>query len=248
MTITWSVPDPADTSSRKWCVHAGILAAHSEYFACAVQGGFVEAEHAAIDLSHMVPSDVVLDMALQWMYCGSFLDTTPTSSADSSALNIAVAVVEFAAAILCPNLCQFAAQTLIAPALTVDTVFEMLDLARSYNLERLEDRCVIVIALHLPALVRSEEMHRALREEIRQTAQRGDVRVLDVPLAAEIRSLLRKLPAPSATTVLTNDGSFSENYESKVLFALLDEALNLAIAAEDRSSQTTAESQARIDQ
>jgi Ankyrin repeats (3 copies)/BTB/POZ domain len=249
MTITWSSPeqDPAATSPRKWCVHAGILAAHSDYFACAVQGAFREAEQATIDLSHMVPFDEVIDLALQWMYCGSFL---ATPSCTDPTLDIAVALVEFASAVLCPNLCQFAAQTLIVPALTIDTVFDMLDLARAYNLERLEDRCVNVIALSLPVLAQSEEMHRVLRDEIRQTSQRGDVRVLDVPLAAEIRSILRRLPPALAT--LTDDGRSAETYESKTeLFALLDEALRHAIAAEERSSQhleRIANSRTRIDQ
>jgi BTB/POZ domain len=246
MTITWSSPeqDPAATSPRKWCVHAGILAAHSDYFACAVQGDFREAQQATIDLSHMVPFDEVIDLALQWMYCGSFL---ATSSCTDPTLEIAVAIVEFAAAVLCPNLCQFVAQSLIVPALTIDTVFDMLDLARAYNLERLEDRCVSVIARNLPVLAPSEEMHRVLRDEIRQTSQRG---VLDVPLAAEIRSILRKLPPALAT--LTDDGHSAETYKSKTeLFALLDEALRHAIAAEERSSQhleRIANSRTRIDQ
>jgi hypothetical protein len=264
LALTWSLRRRAagdgPATERTWRVHAAVLAAHSEYFSGAVRGGFREAETATVDMSRLAPTDAVVDLALQWMYCGSFLplrgkegELLESSSAGAVTVELAASVVEFAAAILCPRLGHYAAHEVLVPALEEEDgpgdVFAALELARAHGLERLEDRCARAIAHNLPDLAPSDGLQRALRDEIRQTAQGGDVRVVDVPLAAEIRRHLHNISSSGTAegagakgeTTKAGGGAAPRDsscgIESRVdttaLLDLLDGALARAIVAEE---------------
>jgi hypothetical protein len=224
LTLTWNGSATDNNHHhrhhhRKWYTHTLFLSQASEYFACAVRGGFREAQEACMDLTHLVPHDQVLDLALQWMYCDSFLE-------QPASLDVAVALVEFGSAILCTRLCHYTSQTALIPALTSENVFDMLLLSRLHNLERLEEKCVEVIALSLPWLADSEELQQVLREEIRQTSQKGDVHVMDVPIAAEIRSNLHKVDETELEV------------DRPLLMDMFEAALERAIAAEHQGEES----------
>jgi hypothetical protein len=252
LTLTWNPAQGRGGRNRTWRVHVAILAAHSEYFSCAVRGGFQEAETSVVDMTHLALSDLVVDLALQWMYCGSFLalkarEDESSESSSAVTIDLAVSVVELASAILCPRLGHYAAQAVLIPALEEPgVVFGALELARAHGLDRLEDRCAQVIAQNLPELVTSDELQRVLRDEIRQTTQRGDVRVVDVPLAAEIRRHLRNLSSSAtetkkAGTTATIDREVHSDasagtcnkVDMNALLELLDDALARAVVAEE---------------
>jgi len=99
--------------------------------------------------------------------------------------------MELGRALLCPRLTAHAAHASLVPAVEGENVFGMLHLARTYGSNRLEDRCVEVIAEHLDSLWNSPELCEVLLEEVALTEQRGNVQVTDIPIAAEIRSVLR---------------------------------------------------------
>lgn len=195
LTLMWG----EEEASRRWLVHTVLIVPQSDFFAGALRGDFDEARCSTIDLTQWAPSHLVVDLAVQWLYCDSFV-TKPSEVP----IDVAVAVVEFGAAILCPRLSQYTAQVCLMPNVAEDNVWELLALARFYQLERLQDACVAVVAQCLPVLADSVELCRVFRDEIRSIVQEGDVRILDVPLAAEIRRHLRQIWSSSSSS---RDGS-----------------------------------------
>jgi len=178
-------------NDRTWSVHNFLICSQSEYFGCALSGGFREAEEAFIELSHLVPSPDAVKLAIQWMYCDSFLDTF--------SLEASVILLELGSAILCPRLSIHTANTVLIPAVNTDNVFGMLDLALAYNLTRLEDKCVDIFAMELDALAPTQDFKNVIAREVAGTKQSGDVFVTDVPIAAEIRSsILRNISGDNA--------------------------------------------------
>lgn len=206
ITLKWS--------DIEWPVHAIFICSQSDYFHCAMTSGFRESHEASIDLTHLVPSSRVVELALQWFYCDSFL-TSPT-------IDEAVQLLEFGSAVLCPRLGQHTANTVLMPAVNAENVFEMLSLARIHGLDRFEDKCVEVLAFNLETLADSPMLQHVLKEEISQTEQKGDVRVTDVPIAAEIRSNIRK-----AFDDETRNGCRDEKI---CMLDLLESALGRALA------------------
>lgn len=193
-----------------WSLHNFIICAQSEYFTCALWGGFREAKEAFLELSHLVPSSDVVKLAIQWMYCDSFLNVV--------SLEAAVVILEVGSAILCPRLSIHAANVVLVPAVNAENVFEMLDLALAYNLSKLEDKCVDVFAIELDTLVHKEEFKNMIAREVANTKQLGDILVTDVPIAAEIRSSILK--------VVTGDDARTEQIRRlKLLRSVVQQSL-----------------------
>lgn len=162
----------------------------SEYFDRALSGSFREAHESFIDLSHLMPSPDAWQLAIQWMYADAFLDLEDVS------LENAINVVELGFAILCPRLSSYVANFVLAPSVDMNNVFELLGLARSHGFERLEEFCVDVIGQNLKKFASSDELREVLAQEASGIAQSGDVNVIDLPLAAEIRRAILKRGSP----------------------------------------------------
>lgn len=188
-----------------WSVHNVLVCSQSEYFACALSGNFREAEEAFLELSHMVPfsSSEAVQLCLQWMYCDAFLDAP-------SSLDIAIILLELGSAILCPRLCAHVANTVLVPAVNVDNVFSMLELAYMYQVTKLEDTCVEVFALHLHNLAECVDFQNVIAKEVAKTQQKGDIAVTDVPLAAEIRSAIFRVVVEDKRTNHSNHSNENE--------------------------------------
>jgi hypothetical protein len=161
-----------------WSLNCFRLCGQSEYFDRALQGSFREAQDSFLDLSHLAPSSESFELVIQWMYSDTFLNTTPS-------LETAVEVLELGFAILCPRLSTHVANTVLVPAVDPDCVWEMLDLARVYGFERLEDQCVQVIGSYLPELAHRPELRAVLAEEAAGIVQGGDIQVIDIPIAGK---------------------------------------------------------------
>ena len=168
-----------------WHVHSFLLCRESEYLQRAFLGYFREAKESCLDWTNFC-SPLVCKLAIQWFYTDTFLEES------SVCLQVALEVIEFGFAILCPRLSNYAVNTYLIPALDKDNVFGMLSLAKLHGLARLECSCVEVIATNLESLVNLPEFHQCLCQEVRETIQGGDVRVLDVPIAADIRRVINQ--------------------------------------------------------
>jgi hypothetical protein len=84
---------------RTWSLHAFMLCGQSEYFKCALQGGFREAQESFVDLTHLLPCSEAFQLGVQWLYSDGFsLDD------DEVPLEVAVWLLELGSAILCPRL------------------------------------------------------------------------------------------------------------------------------------------------
>jgi Ankyrin repeats (3 copies)/BTB/POZ domain len=177
---------------RTWSVHRFRLTTQSDYFACALQGNFREAATSTVDLSHLVESPSAVQLLIEWMYADCFLKPTVTT------LELGTQVLQLGVALLInPRLSVYVANTVLWPAVSVETVFFILDLARSHgSLDRLEERCCHVIAKSVlgNSDVEMVSLLRALlTAEASEIVQGGDVQVADVPLAADIRRAIVRL-------------------------------------------------------
>eukprot|EP00978_Attheya_sp_CCMP212_P032730 scaffold129080_cov44-Attheya_sp.AAC.5 len=170
-------------SDSTWSLNMFLVCGQSDYFSSALLGGFRESQDSMLDFSHLVPSTDALSLAIQWMYADIFLD-------DLTTVESAVDVLEFGAAILCPRLCAYAANAVLIPAVDVGNVFGMLQLSKIHGLERLENRCVQVLAVEFESVAACTELRTLLAKESAEIVQKGDVCVTDIPIAAEIRSAI----------------------------------------------------------
>jgi Ankyrin repeats (3 copies)/BTB/POZ domain len=173
-----------------WHVHSFLLCKESEYLQRAFLGDFKEAKESWLDWTDFC-SPHVCQLAIQWFYTDTFLE----ESSSSVCLQVALEVIEFGFAILCPRLSHYAVNTFLIPAVDTDNVFDMLNLAKLHGLDRLERLCVEMIGTNLESLVvvhRRPEFQQLLREEVTETIQGGDVRVADVPIAADIRRVINQ--------------------------------------------------------
>jgi hypothetical protein len=170
-----------------WSLHSFILCAQSEYFKCALEGGFKEAQEHFVDLSLLLPCPEAVKLAIQWLYADVFLeeDHLPT-------IQVAIWLLDLGAAILCVRLVAYTTNTVLIPAVDSDNVFDMLELARIHSLERLEDRCVHVLAWNLMLFATHPRLVEVLAKDALEIVQTGDVRVIDVPIAAEMKSVISK--------------------------------------------------------
>jgi hypothetical protein len=203
-----------------WSLHACLLCAQSEYLSCALTGGFRESQEASMDLTHLAPNASVVELCIQWMYADSF--------AHIPSVGLAVQLLEFGSAILCDRLLLYTANTALVPSVDVDNVFDMLELALAYNLERLETKCVEVISFNLELVHDSTELQQVFLKEIAVTAQ--DALITDVPIAAEIRSNIKK--------ALDVDQFPQERFQ---MLDLLQGALDRAMSASIESPDTGGE-------
>jgi hypothetical protein len=169
-----------------WSLHSFLLCGQSDYFQCALEGNFREAEESFVDLTHLLPCPEALLLAIQWLYADQLLEAEPPT------LEIALWLLELGLAILCPRLVAYTTNTLLIPAVDVDSVFDMLELSKSHGLDKLEDRCVEVMAANLETVVYESDFRAILVREASEIAQSGDIRVTDVPIAAEIQSAISK--------------------------------------------------------
>jgi ankyrin repeat/BTB/POZ domain-containing protein 1 len=160
-----------------WSLNCFRVCGQSEYFDRALLGSFREAQDCFLDLSHLAPSSDAFQLVIQWMYSDSFLDTP--------SIETAIEVLELGFAILCPRLSTHVANTVLVPEVDPDCVFEMLDLARMYGFERLEDQCVQVIGSYLRELAHRPELRAVLAEEAAGIVQSGDIHTMDVPIAGK---------------------------------------------------------------
>jgi hypothetical protein len=174
-----------------WSLNCFRVCGQSAYFDRALSGSFREAQDSFLDLSHLAPSSDAFHLVIQWMYCDSFLD--------HPSLETAIEVLELGFAILCPRLSTHVANTVLVPEVDPDCVFEMLNLARMYGFERLEDQCVQVIGSYLQELARRPELRAVLAEEAAGIVQSGDIQTVDVPIAGTfVPSLFVHFVAPEA--------------------------------------------------
>lgn len=167
-----------------WRVHQFRMCQESEFIERALLGGFREARDSLLDLTVFAPSSASVRLAIQWMYADKFLENVE--------LEVALEVLEFSFAVLSRRLAAYVSNTALIPVVDTSNVFELLSLARMHELERLEDRCVKVIGFHLEELSSRPEFDLVLKEEACEIQQGGDLRVADVPLAAEIRRVISK--------------------------------------------------------
>lgn len=165
-----------------WSLHLFRLS-QSEYLERAFSGGFLEASLARLDVSSMV-GEAAMRLAIEWMYCDEFLSEV--------SLEAAVEVLELGYSILCPRLSQHVVTCHLVPAVDPENVVDLLEVARGYDLERLEIQCATVIGEHLQHFVADGSLHRILRGEANRFVQAGDETVADIPFAAEIRRALRQ--------------------------------------------------------
>jgi Ankyrin repeats (3 copies)/BTB/POZ domain len=176
---------------RTWSVHRFRLTTQSDYFACALQGNFREAATSTVDLSHWVESPDALQLIIEWMYADCFLKPVTTLELGTQVLQLGVALL------INPRLSAYVANTVLLPAVSVETVFFILDLARSHgSLDRLEERCCHVIAKSVIGnsdLEMVPQLRNLLAAEASEIVQGGDVQVADVPLAADIRRAIVRL-------------------------------------------------------
>jgi ankyrin repeat/BTB/POZ domain-containing protein 1 len=161
-----------------WSLNCFRVCGQSEYFDRALSGSFREAQDSFLDLSHLAPSSDAFCRVIQWMYSDSFLDTP--------SLETAIEVLELAFALLCPRLSTHVANTVLVPEVDPDCIFEMLDLARIYGFERLEDQCIQVIGSYLQELAHRPELRAVLAEEVAGIVQSGDIQTMDVPIAGKL--------------------------------------------------------------
>jgi ankyrin repeat/BTB/POZ domain-containing protein 1 len=170
---------------RTWSLHAFMLCGQSEYFKCALEGGFREAQESFVDLTHLLPCSEAFQLGIQWLYSDRFLE-------DEVPLEVAVWLLELGSAILCPRLMAYTTNVALIPGVDEDNVFDMLELSKIHGLEKLEDRCVEVIAYNLRSLAKRPELRDVIIEEASQIIQGGDIQVTDVPIAAEMKSAINK--------------------------------------------------------
>jgi BTB/POZ domain len=168
-----------------WSLHAAILCNQSEYFKCALEGGFREATESLIDLSHLVPCPETLTLAIQWLYANVFLTAEPK-------LEVAVRLINFGSAILCPRLIAYVSNTALQPIVDTKNVLELFELSRIHSLDRLEECCIQVMARDLEILAQDPRLLEFLANDASAITQTGDIQVTDVPLAAEMKSELLK--------------------------------------------------------
>lgn len=160
-----------------WSLNCFRVCGQSEYFDRALSGSFREAKDSFLNLSHLAPSSDAFKFVIQWMYSDSFLDVP--------SLETAVEVLELGFAILCPRLSTHVANIVLVPEVDPECVFEMLDLARMYGFERLEDQCVQIIGSYLQELANRPELRAVLAEEAAEIVQSGDIQTMDVPIAGK---------------------------------------------------------------
>ena len=172
---------------RTWSLHAFMLCGQSEYFKCALEGGFREAQESFVDLTHLLPCSEAFQLGVQWLYSDRFI-----LDDDEVPLEVAAWLLELGSAILCPRLMAQTTNVLLIPGVDQDNVFDMLELSKMHGLEKLEDRCVQVIAYNLRSLATRPELRDVIIEEASQIIQGGDIRVADVPIAAEMKTAIRK--------------------------------------------------------
>jgi hypothetical protein len=166
-----------------WHVHSFLLCRESEYLQRAFYGDFKEAKESCLDWTNFC-SPLVCQLAIQWFYTDTILEEV--------CLQVALEIMEFGFAILCPRLSNYAVNTCLIPAVHNDNVFDMLTLAKLHGLERLERACLEVIGTNLESLVHRPEFHQLVRQEVTDITQGGDVRVADVPIAADIRRVINQ--------------------------------------------------------
>ncbi|KAL7573712.1 hypothetical protein ACA910_007752 [Epithemia clementina (nom. ined.)] len=181
-----------------WSVNRFRLCEQSEYFQRGFLGGFREAHESTFNVSHLLPSPEAWKYTIQWMYADQFVqehDAFESTSDDEPSVSLATAVeiLEVGFAILCPRLSAYVTNTVLIPAVDTENVFEMISLARMYDkLDRLEDKCVEVIGIHFEELKDSTALRSLLATEAAGIVQGGDIRVMDVPICAEICRAIAK--------------------------------------------------------
>lgn len=181
--LTWS---DATIQCRdcSWSVHRFVTQSVSEFLDRAWSGSFLEAQEGFLNVSEMPCTPEAWSLAIQWMYADQFL-----TSVDS---DTALDVLELATTILCPQLASYVANIVLVSLVELENVLDLLLLARSYGFDKLEDCCIGVVALHIDKLVSSDDLRSILTEEAAEISQGGDVRVPDVPVAAEIRRAIKE--------------------------------------------------------
>ena len=187
LLVEWS-DTTVKCDDHTWSLHSFLLCGQSEYFKCALEGGFRESRECVVDLSHLLPCPEALRMVIQWLYADQFLEDEPIRSN----LELAVWLLEMGSAILCPRLISYTTNTILIPAVDEENVFDLFQLSKMHSLDKLEDKCVQVMAWNLESLASRYEMHDIIVQEASQIIQGGDIRVTDVPIAAEMKSAISK--------------------------------------------------------
>jgi hypothetical protein len=177
-------------------VHRFRLIQHSEYFSCALKGNFIEATTSTIDLTSMICIEVsdAFPLLIQWMYADCFLCPADVT------IDVSKELLHISSALLCsPRLFSYVVNTTIVPNLSVDTVFDMLNVSRLYpgKSDRLESKCCEIIASNFEEIISNEwgkeDIWYIIATEISATRQGGDIRTTDIPLVAEIRRAINRL-------------------------------------------------------
>ena len=176
-----------------YAVHRFRWMAQSDFFLRALQGPFAESLTSCLDLSHMVPiefTEDALPLLIQWMYADCFLHAAHVT------IDVAMCVIQLGLALLCPSrLTNYVLNAVIVPNVSRDTVWEMLEFARTHagTCDRLEEKCCEVIAAHLEDMSEAVEFRQLIVAEAESIRQGGDVNVVDLPLMAEIRRAIHRL-------------------------------------------------------
>ncbi|GKY92232.1 hypothetical protein MPSEU_000194400 [Mayamaea pseudoterrestris] len=178
--------DFADTTLQchgsTWSLHKFRLNG-SEYFERALSGGFREAQASMLDLSYMVESSEILTFVIQWMYCDEFLEMPSVEAA--------IDIIDIGYMLICPRLSAYVANSVLISVVVADNAMDLISLAREHDMEKLEERCVEEIAANMEFFADDEVLFSLLHDEAKDIKQGGDERVIDVPLAAEIRRAIK---------------------------------------------------------
>lgn len=173
------------TGDYTWSLNRFRICVQSGYLEGALHGGFKESSESLLDLTLVITNPETIRLAIQWMYCNQFID-------QPSSIQVAMEILEFGFFILCPQLATFVANNFIASIVDAVNVWDILNMARLYQLERLEESCVDFVGTNFMSFYQSHQLREVLTEELVATKQSGDKNIVDIPIASEIKRAISK--------------------------------------------------------
>jgi BTB/POZ domain len=178
ITIQW-------TGDYTWSLHRFRLCPQSDYFKAAFHGGFQETKNSLLDLSHMVSYPETIRLTIQYMYCNTLLDPPST-------IPVAIEILQFGSFLMCPPLSIHVANHFLVAVIDEMNVWDFLNLARLYQLDRFEECCVDYVGCNFLSFSQNPKLRSILSEEMSSTIQGGDVTIVDIPIATEIKRAIHK--------------------------------------------------------
>lgn len=175
------------TTDSTWSLNRFRICIQSEYFEGALHNdsGFKESNESLLDLTMVITNPETIKLSIQYMYCNHFLDQPST-------IHIAIEILEFGFFILCSQLSIYVANHYLASVIDMTNVWDFLYIARLHQLERFEENCIDFVGTNFMSFYQSNKLQELLTEEIQVTKQSGDINVVDIPIASEIKRAINK--------------------------------------------------------